>query len=145
MFLGMPDVTVKQAMLADPPCVPPCASVRAAAERMCAHHAGFLVVRDEGADPIGLITDRDITVLVAADRDAATTVVRDAMTPHVVFCRDSDDLEDAAWLMERHEVRRLIVLDQHRCVVGVLSVDDVARALSTRLAGTVLCHTPDQP
>jgi CBS domain-containing protein len=137
----MPDLSVKHAMLSDPPSVSAHETVRAAAERMCALNAGFLVVHNAGAGPVGLITDRDITILTAAGRDAASTVVRDAMTPHVVFCRESDDLEDAAWLMERHEVRRLIVLDGRRRVVGVLSVDDVARAMSTRLAGTVLCHT----
>ncbi|HEX9100699.1 MAG TPA: CBS domain-containing protein [Polyangia bacterium] len=128
-------------MLADPPSVAPHETVRAAAERMCALNASFLVVHDDGGDPIGLVTDRDITMLTAAGRDAATTAVRDAMTPQVVFCRASDDVEDAVWLMERHEVRRVLVLDDGRRVVGVLSVDDVARALSTQLAGSVLRHT----
>ena len=137
----MAQLSVEQAMLADPPSVASHASVRAAAERMCALNVGFLVVHDEGANPIGLVTDRDITMLTAAGRDAATTAVRDVMTPQAVFCRASDDVEDAVWLMERHEVRRVVVLDDGRRVVGVLSVDDVARALSTQLAGSVLRHT----
>ncbi len=128
-------------MLSDPPTVAPHETVRTAAERMCAGNTGFLVVRDDGVDPIGLFTDRDVTALTAAGRDAATTPVRDAMTAQVVFCRPGDDVEDAVWLMERHELRRLVVLDEHRRVVGVISVDDVARAMSTQLAGSVLRHT----
>jgi CBS domain-containing protein len=137
----MAQLLVEQAMLADPPSITPHESVRAAAERMCALNAGFLIVHDGGGDPIGLVTDRDFTTLTAAGRDAATTAVHDLMTPQPVFCRDSDDVEDAVWLMERHEVRRVVVLDDRRRVVGVLSVDDVARALSTQLAGSVLRHT----
>ena len=137
----MAQLSVEQTMLSDPPTVAPHETVRTAAERMCAVNAGFLVVRDDGVDPIGLITDRDITALTAAGRDAATTPVRDAMTPQLVFCRPHDDVEDAVWLMERHELRRLVVLDEHRRVVGVISVDDVARAMSTQLAGSVLRHT----
>ena len=137
----MAQLFVEQAMLADPPSIAPHESVRAAAERMCALNSGFLVVHGEGDDPIGLVTDREFTTLTAAGRDAATTIVRDVMTPQAVFCRASDDVEDAVWLMERHEVRRVVVLGEDRRVVGVLSVDDVARALSTQLAGSVLRHT----
>ncbi len=137
----MAQLSVQQAMLSDPPTVAPSQTVRAAAQHMCALNAGFLVVRDDGAEPIGLITDREITALTAAGRDAATTSVCEVMTPQAVFCHPADDVEDAVWLMERHEVRRLVVLDDARRVVGVLSVDDVARTLSTQLAGSVLRHT----
>jgi CBS domain-containing protein len=137
----MPNTSVKDSMLSDPPCIAPDETVRVAAERMCALNAAFLVVHEHGSDPIGLVTDRDVTTLTAAGGDPATTPVRAAMSPHVVFCRDSDDLEDAAWLMERHEARRLVVLDGERRIVGVLSVDDIARGVATRLAGHVLRHT----
>ena len=129
-------------MTAAPPSIGPCASVRTAAERMCALNTGFLVVHDDDSGPIGLVTDRDLTALTAAGGDPTTTTVRNVMTPQTVFCHTSDDVEDAVWLMERHELRRLVVVDDKRRVVGVLSVDDVARAISTRLAGSVLRHTP---
>jgi CBS domain-containing protein len=137
----MPNSSVKDVMLADPPCIAPHAPVRAAAKMMCALNASFLVVRADAGDALGLITDRDLTLLTASGRDPAVTRVCEAMSPHVVFCRDSDDVEDAAWLMERHEARRLIVLDGERRVVGVLSVDDLARGMTPRLAGAVLRHT----
>jgi predicted transcriptional regulator len=137
----MPDLSVKHAMSTEPPTIAPTETVRVAAGRLCAPGVACLVVHDGGSEPLGLVTDRDITALIAAGKDAATTAVRDAMTARVVSCRESDDVEDAVWLMERNDVRRVIVLDEARHVVGVLSVDDVARALSTRLAGSVLCHT----
>jgi CBS domain-containing protein len=137
----MSNTCVKDAMLTDPPCVAPYESVRAAAQLMCLRNASFLVVSGDGAEALGLLTDRDITTLTAAGRDPDETRVREAMSPHAVFCRDCDDLEDAAWLMERHEARRLIVLDGERHVVGVLSVDDIAHGMRTRLAGAVLRHT----
>jgi CBS domain-containing protein len=128
-------------MLADPPCIAPEASVRAAAERMCALNAPYLVVHAPGADPVGLLTDRDLTALTAAGGDPDETCVAEIVSPRIIFVRDSDDLEDAAWLMERHAARRLIVLDAGRRVVGVLSVDDIARGMTGRLAGDVLRHT----
>jgi CBS domain-containing protein len=106
---------------------------------------GFLVVYEAPAGAIGVITDRDITVRgTASGRDPTTTEVREAMTTNVVTCYDDEVLEDAAWLMERHAVRRLVVLDRARQVVGIVSVDDLARALgSERLAGEVLRETSE--
>lgn len=128
-------------MLANPPAIAPHDTVRTAAERMHALDISVLVVHQDGDGPLGLVTDREITHLVATGRDPAATPVHEAMTSAVV-CRDHDDLEDAAWLMERHGVRRLVVVDDERTLVGIVSVDDVARLLTTRLAGDVLRHTP---
>lgn len=138
----MPELHVEHAMTAAPPSINLRASVRTAAERMCALNTTFLVAHDGDSASVGLVTDRDLTGLIATGRDPTTTTVGEVMTPQTVFCHTSDDVEDAVWLMERHELRRLVVVDDDRRVVGVLSVDDVARALSTRLAGSVLRHTP---
>jgi CBS domain-containing protein len=137
----MPDLSVKHAMLRNPPAIAANDTMREAAERMNELQAPLLVVRDGGAAPLGIVTDRDMTQLVASGRDPARTCVRDAMT-EAVCCHERDDLEDAAWLMERHGVRRLVVVDDRRALVGVVSVDDVARVFTTRLAGDVLRHTP---
>jgi Mg/Co/Ni transporter MgtE len=91
------------------------------------------------------VTDRELTSALASRRDPETTPVREVMAPAAVYCRDSDDLEDAAWLMERHQARRLIVLDRERHLAGVISVDDIARCETSRLAGDVLRHTSSRP
>jgi CBS domain-containing protein len=53
-------------------------------------------------DLVGMLTDRDITVrAVAAGRDPLTTLVRDVMTPDVVYGFEDQEVEDAARLMEQ--------------------------------------------
>jgi CBS domain-containing protein len=139
----MPDTPLKNVMTPDPVWISPHEMLRTAAQRMKALNIGFLVVYDVPTGVVGVITDRDITVrAVAEGLDPASTQVREAMTTHVASCYDDDDLEDAAWLMERKAVRRLVVLNRAHELVGVLSLDDVARALGAeRLAGHVLHHT----
>ncbi len=138
----MRDIVVKRAMTRDPPRIGAGETVRGAAERMSKRNTSFLLVCGAADELLGVITDHDITErVIAAGRDPAGTLVRDTLTPDPICCREDDDLEDAAWLMERRSVRRVVVLDRAHRVVGVLSVDDVARALADGLVGDVLRHT----
>ena len=78
--------------------------------------------------------------------DPRRAIVRDSTTPQVLSCRDSDTLEDSVAMMREYALRRLIVLDAAECLVGILSVDDVALR-SPALAGEILEHAlaPDRP
>ncbi len=142
---GMRDARVSTIMTPSSAWVGPRQTLQAAAQSMRGLNIGFLVVSEPPAGIIGVITDRDITVRATAQgRDPATTEVREAMTTNLVTCYDDETLEDAAWRMERHAVRRLVVLDRAGRLVGVLSVDDLARALGfERLAGQVLRETSE--
>jgi CBS domain-containing protein len=55
-------------------------SVQAAAQRMHSRKVGTLVVQDESRRPIGIVTDRDLTVRAAAGRDPFQTTIGDVMT-----------------------------------------------------------------
>lgn len=127
-------------MTADPARIGPHDTLQTAAEAMRRHDIGFLVVYDAPTGVVGVVTDRDITVRATAEgRDPTRTEVRDAMTNNVVTCHDDDSIEDAAWRMQRHAIRRLVVIDRAKHLVGIVSVDDIARALGAeRLAGQVL-------
>jgi CBS domain-containing protein len=133
---------VRQLMTRDPTRIDPHDPIQLAAQRMKSASVGFLVVYAPPAGVVGVITDRDITVRATAEgRDPATTEVRETMTAQVVTCYDDSALEDAAEIMERHALRRLVVVTRAHELIGVLSVDDVAQALGgERLAGDVLHH-----
>jgi CBS domain-containing protein len=80
-----------------------------------------------------LLTDRDIAVrLVAAGLDGATTKVSEIMTPGATYCFDDQTLEEAAAVMEAHQIRRLPILTRNNHLVGILSLSDLAvRTLGT--------------
>jgi len=52
--------------------------------------------------------------------------IRDVMTPDVVYCYDDQLVSDAAGLMQERQVRRLVVLNRDKRVVGVVSLGDLA-------------------
>jgi len=114
-------------------------SLMAAARRMQRRDIGFLPVVENDV-VIGVITERDITLRgLAEGRTPQLTTVREIMTPAAVWCYENNVLTEAVELMEENHVRRLLVLNRERNVVGLLSLDDLAAHMSSdRLLGIVL-------
>jgi CBS domain-containing protein len=103
-------------------------SLAEAAQRMKEYDIGSLPAVD-GDELVGVVTDRDLVVRgIARGADPASTSVLDAMTRHVVFCHDKASTDEAASLMAQQRVRRLMVVDDERGLVGVISLGDMARA-----------------
>jgi CBS domain-containing protein len=108
-----------------------------AARLMRDHHVGSLVVieeRESGKMPIGMLTDRDITVsVVARDLDARILTVGEVMTPDVVAVRDDDSIVDALALMRRRGIRRAPVVTRAGVLAGIVTLDDLLRIVVAQL------------
>jgi CBS domain-containing protein len=121
-------VQVKDVMTTSVETIGPDSPLQEAAERMKALDVGPLPVCD-GHRLVGMITDRDITVrAVAQGFGGAMGSVRDVMTPDVVSCFEDQDVREAARLMQEHRVRRLVVLNRDKRLVGIVSLGDLAVA-----------------
>jgi CBS domain-containing protein len=120
-------------------CIGPNATLQEAAARMKSLDVGPLPVCDNDR-LVGMITDRDITVRATAEGDAPTDIrVRDVMTPEVVYCFEDALVEDAALLMQQRQVRRLLVLNRDKRLVGIVSLGDLAvETGDEELAGVTL-------
>ena len=130
---------VKDVMSRDVEVVLPSTTLREAAEKMKALDVGPLPVCD-GTRLQGMITDRDIAIrAVAEGRDPNTTPVSEVMSVGVIYCYVDDDVRDAAKLMEKEQIRRLVVLDRAKNLVGVVSLGDLAvGGVNKKLTGDVL-------
>ncbi|MEX0704553.1 MAG: CBS domain-containing protein [Planctomycetales bacterium] len=101
-------------------------SVQVAAGRMHNRKVGTLVVLDAEQRPVGIVTDRDLTVRVlAAARDPLTTTVGEVMTQSPRTVHESTPIEDALSTMRAAPCRRIPVVDGEGCLVGLLSLDDI--------------------
>ena len=116
------------------------ATVLDAAKLMQSNHVGCLVVID-GSRPSGILTDRDIVLkLIARERKPTETAVKEIMTANPTMVNVNYELRDAVRLMRSSGVRRLPIVDEHRHLLGIVTMDDVLTALGAEvgdLAGTV--------
>ena len=115
------------------------ATLKETAMKMKALDVGLMPVCD-GNQLTGILTDRDITTSATADgRDPTKTKVADVMSTDIAYCSEDQDVEDAITLMEVRQIRRLPVLNRDKCLVGIVSLGDIAvHAGDTGMAGETL-------
>ncbi len=94
----------------------------------------------ENQSVVGMVTDRDIAVrAVAQGLDPTTTRVRAVMSSEIVCCYCDQEVDVAARLMELKQIRRVMVMDRDKKLVGIVTLADLAvEAVDTRRAGEIL-------
>ena len=124
---------IREVMTGEVVTAAPGRTVREVAELMRERNVGSVVLVDADK-PVGVVTDRDLAVSVIADgRDFGDRVADYASSP-VIVAEPVMDVEEAAELMVRHGVRRLVVVDDDR-LTGIVTLDDIAsRTGDTELA-----------
>ena len=127
-------------------CVHETDSVRDVARLMKEENIGFVPICDEAGKPIGAVTDRDLTIRVLAEGNAAGENIGRFMSRDVVTCRAGDDVKQAEQLMRDQRKSRVMAVDDQGKLVGVISLADIAEAQSEEEAGRTLHEVKsDQP
>jgi CBS domain-containing protein len=103
----------------------PDSAVQEIAALMRDRNVGSVVLVDDSGRPVGMITDRDLTIDVLADALDPARPVRDCATAPVVTGESDMELDEAAALMVSHRIRRLPVMDDD-ALVGIVTLDDIA-------------------
>ncbi len=105
-------------------------TVQAAGGRMAARNVGTLVVVDAAGRPVGILTDRDLTLrVIGLGRDPNIVTVAQVMTRDPATVSEETPIEQALDSMRRHGVRRLPVVGSDGRLAGLLSMDDVLELL----------------
>src|SRR5437667_341258 len=118
---------VREIMSQQVECIDPMLPIAKAAEKMRDLDIGFLPICEK--DKVtGTVTDRDITTKsVAQGRDARLAPVNEIMRPEVFYCYDDQDVEAVARYMQEKEVRRMVILNRDKKLVGIVSLGDIAK------------------
>jgi len=130
--------TVSEIMTRDVELARPDQSVQDVAQKMAEMNTGALPV-GENDRLVGMVTDRDIAVRVAAEgKDPKETRVRDIMTKSIRYCFEDENVEDVAENMAEQQVRRLPVVSRNKRLVGIVSLGDIATSLPHQVGGSAL-------
>ena len=117
---------VKDVMSAQIVTVSPNDTAQSAARLMLETEVGALPVEVPGVGAIvGIITDRDIVASVLAQGLSTSTAIAEFMTVSPEVCNEGDDTVTTAARMRHFGVRRLVVVNDDRRVVGIVSLVDL--------------------
>lgn len=99
---------------------------------------GAVPILDDG-ELAGIVTDRDIVLrCVAEGRDPGECSAEDILTEGLVTVTPDQNVDDAAAIMSRNQIRRLPVL-QNGKLVGMVSLGDIAvKESNDRVSGDAL-------
>jgi CBS domain-containing protein len=128
---------IKDIMSEQPHWLSPTDTLQKAAELMRDLNIGSLPV-GENDRLIGVINDRDIAIRAVSEGLPSDTPVRDIMTTKVFWCFEEDDILLASKKMTAEHVRRLIVLNKDKRLVGLVSISDFAsKSKNDELCGKI--------
>lgn len=118
--------------------LPPEASILDAAQLMDSSDIGSVPICD-GEKILGLVTDRDITIkAIAKGLDPNQVQVRDIMTSPILYAFEDQTVEEASEMMQASQVRRLVVLNREKKLVGVVALGDIATKTDPMISGEAL-------
>ena len=134
-------MNVKEIMTKDPACCTAESSLQEVAQLMVEHDCGCVPVVDseDSRIPVGMITDRDITVrVVAKGQNPLDLTAGDAMTSTVVSVTPETSIEECCNLMEQSQIRRIAVVDENGACCGIVAQADVATNAAARQTAEVV-------
>ncbi len=101
-----------------------------AAQTLRKHDCGILPVIDANQRVVGVLTDRDIclTVVDRAGEPLTQIPVELVMSPGPITCEPDDGVDRVEEQMRANQIRRVPVVSQDERLLGVVSIDDLARA-----------------
>lgn len=117
--------TVGEIMTKEVVAVAPGDPVRRAVREMVDHEIGSVIVA-EGADPVGVFTERDLARRILDEPGLLDRPVGEVMSAPVFTTEPGVEIVDAFDLMNAEQVRRLPVVDGGR-LVGVVTERDLLR------------------
>lgn len=126
-------------MSKDVRCLAPDATLREIALEMKELDVGSIPICEQDR-LVGMVTDRDIVIKTFADQlDPRTAVASDVMTSPIVFGFEDMPVDEGARIMEVRQVRRLIILNRDKKLVGIVSLGDLSvRSGSEEISAEVL-------
>ena len=141
---------VREIMTQQPACCTPDETMQRAAQLMKEHDCGCLPVVEDTRTKrvIGTVTDRDLACRGVAGGKGPDTPVRQVMSKDPTCCRPEDDVREVERVMGEKQVRRVPVVDEQGCCVGMVAQADLALhddAVSNSEVGRVVERISEPP
>jgi CBS domain-containing protein len=111
-------------------------SIRSAIKAMVKNNLGSVVITDS-RQPVGIVTERDIMKSIGYGRVSLDTEASKIMNTPLISIRSDATIGEAAELMIKHKVRRLLVEEDSR-YVGIITQRDLQRLMTDTFKSLLL-------
>ena len=111
-------------MIVDPVTISPEHSVRHALEQMNKYHVSGLPVT-RGTKLVGILTNRDLRFEKNLEQTVSAVMTKD----NLVTVPVGTTLEEAERLLQQHRIEKLLVVDQHFNLKGLITVKDIQKKM----------------
>lgn len=119
---------IKDIMSHPPVTAPSNSTAEIVARLMWEFDCGVIPIIDDDGRVAGVATDRDICMAAYTQGKPLSAIdITSAMAKSIVSCHMTDEIETAEQLMRDHQIHRLPVLDAENRLVGIVSMNDLAR------------------
>lgn len=99
---------------------------------MAEEDVGSVVIVDDG-EPVGIITDRKLALLMQEAKDITEQTAEDIMTGELVTGTTSMTVLDVLNQMSEQNIRRFPITDEDGSLEGIVTLDDLLVLLSTEM------------
>jgi CBS domain-containing protein len=133
----------REVMTENPACCTPDETMQRAAQLMKEHDCGCLPVVEDARTRrvMGTVTDRDLACRGLAAGRGPDAPVREVMSKDPACCGPDADITEVERVMAEQQVRRIPVVDERGCCVGMVAQADLAlhdHAISNSEVGRVV-------
>jgi CBS domain-containing protein len=129
----------RDVMTPDPACCSPGTTLDQVAQLMVQNNCGEIPIVDSSDRPVGVVTDRDIVCRVVAEgKNPMAHTAESCMTSSVVTVHQGASVDEVISVMEEHQIRRVLVVDDGGCCAGIISQADIAAVQPPNSTGELL-------
>ena len=101
-------------------------TVQDAVKFFCDHNISATMVANDEGNIIGIISEKDIVRKVLyKNLDPKNVYVKEIMNTRLIYVDENEDIKIAKMLMFMNGVRHLIMVDENKQVIGLLSMRDL--------------------
>ena len=123
----------RDVMTVNPACCKPETPLEQVAKLMVQHDCGEIPVIDSAEQVVGVVTDRDIVSRVVAQGKNPLAYTADiCMSDPVITVLAETPIAEVLSTMEKHQIRRVPVVDEKESCVGMIAQGDISWTGSAR-------------
>jgi CBS domain-containing protein len=105
-------------------------TIQNACKTMIKSGIGSVIVIDRSNEPTGIITEHDIVVHLSEEPISFQTQAIQIMSKPIVTIHPNGSLRDALQAMQSRNIRRLVVGDDGKDLMGILTDKDIFKFIS---------------